>query len=50
MKVQDLAYQVSKRTLELLAETHHYKIPEDLQKKVTQQIQTELNDIIRKSS
>ena len=50
MKVQDFAYQVSKRTMDLLFELHHYTIPEELQKEVTARIQQEMNDLIKKSS
>ncbi|MBI5095323.1 MAG: hypothetical protein HZB26_23175 [Candidatus Hydrogenedentes bacterium] len=49
MKVQDFAYNVAARTLELLEQTQHYKIPEDLRKNVLNQIQTEVNDIIKRS-
>ena len=34
MKVQDFAYQVAIRTIELLEETQHYKIPENLRKEI----------------
>jgi len=47
MKVQDLAYQISARTIDLLEETQHYKIPEDLRKEVTAKIRAELNSIIK---
>jgi len=50
MKVQDFAYQVAARVIELLEETQHYKIPEELQKDVLAKVQGELNDLIRKSS
>ena len=50
MKVQDLAYQVAARTIELLEDTQHYKIPEELRKDVLAKILGELNDIIKKAS
>jgi hypothetical protein len=50
MKVQDFAYAVAHRTLELLEQTQHYKIPEELQKQVLTTIQNEMNDLIKKSS
>ena len=50
MKVQDFAYQVAARVIELLEETQHYRIPEELQKEVLAKVQAELNDLIRKSS
>jgi hypothetical protein len=49
MKVQDFAYNVAARTLELLEQTQHYKIPEDLRKSVLAKIQSELNEIINRS-
>jgi len=49
MKVQDLAYQVAQRTIALLEETQHYKIPEELQKDILAKIQEELNDLIAKA-
>ena len=50
MKVQDFAYQVAMRTLELLESTQHYKIPDDLRKDVLAKIQQELDSLIKKSS
>jgi hypothetical protein len=50
MKVQDLAYLITARTLDLLENTQHYKIPEDLRKDVLATIQKELNDLIKKAS
>ncbi|HIJ65737.1 MAG TPA: hypothetical protein HPP77_07270 [Candidatus Hydrogenedentes bacterium] len=50
MKVQDFAYRVSARTIELLEETQHYKIPEELRKDVTEKILAEIDAIIKQSS
>jgi hypothetical protein len=50
MKVQDFAYQVAFRTLELLETTQHYKIPDDLRKDVFAKIQQEVDALIKKSS
>jgi hypothetical protein len=50
MKVEDFAYQVSVRTMELLGELHHYTISEDLRKQVTARIRDEVNEILKKSS
>lgn len=50
MKVQDFAYQVAARAMDLLEQTQHYKIPEDVRKQVQSTIQGEINDLIRKSS
>ncbi len=49
MKVQDFAYQVATRTLQLLEQTQHYKIPEELQKQVTAKINDEIDDLIKKA-
>ena len=49
MKVQDFAYRVAMRTVELLEETQHYKIPEELRKQVTEKILAELDDLIKNS-
>lgn len=50
MKVQDFAYQVAMRTIELLEETQHYKIPENLRKEVGQKILGEVDKIIKQTS
>lgn len=47
MKIQDLAYQVAARTIELLEHTQHYKIPEDLRKEVLAKVQGELDEMIK---
>ncbi len=49
MKVQDFAYQVSKRTMELLETAHHYKISESHRKEVFSTIRKELDTLIEKS-
>jgi hypothetical protein len=49
MRVQDFAYQVAARTLTLLEETQHYKIPDDLRKDMLAKIQEELDDLLKKS-
>ena len=49
MKVQDFAYNVANRTIALLEETQHYKIPEELRKDVLAKIQAEMGDIIKRS-
>lgn len=49
MKVQDFAYQVSMRTIELLEEKQHYKVSEENRKEISKIILTELNEIIKKS-
>jgi hypothetical protein len=49
MKVQDLVYQVAARTLELLEQTQHYKIPDTLRKEVTQKVLSELDELLKKA-
>ena len=50
MKVQDFAYHVAARTLELLSESHHYKIPEELRKEILARVQQEIDQILKASS
>ena len=50
MKVQDFAYQVSVRTMELMEQMQHYQISDDHRKAVTQQILEEVDEIIKKAS
>lgn len=47
MKVEDFAYKVSSRTMEMLSELHHYKIPDELKKEVTARLMQELNEILK---
>ena len=47
MKIQDLAYRVCARTMELLEKDGHYKIPEHLRKQISQQILDELDSLIK---
>lgn len=50
MKVQDFAYHVSVETMDLLGKLHHYNIPENIRKEVTQEIQKNLDDILKRAS
>ncbi|MGI6461811.1 MAG: hypothetical protein ACOX5J_17300 [Candidatus Hydrogenedentales bacterium] len=50
MKVQDFAYQVAIRTIELLEETQHYKIPDALRKEIGQKILGEVDKLIQKAN
>lgn len=50
MKVQDFAYQVSLRTMELLENAQHYKISEAHRKEVLATILKEIDSLIQKSS
>ena len=49
MKVQDFAYKVAMRTIELLEETQHYKIPEQLRKDVSAKILVEIDKLLKDS-
>jgi hypothetical protein len=49
MKVQEFAYQVAIRALEILEQTQHYKIPEQMRKDVTQKILEEVDDLLKKA-
>lgn len=49
MKVQEFAYQVAERTIEILEQTQHYKIPESIRKEVTQKILGEVDELLKKS-
>lgn len=50
MKVQDFAYQVSARTMELLENAQHYKITEIHRKEILATILKEIDQLIQKSS
>ena len=50
MKVQDFAYRVSKRTIDLLEENQHYKVSEETRKRVTQQILAEIDKLMKASN
>lgn len=50
MKVQDFAYQVSVRTMDLLENTQHYKINESHRKEVLAAVLKEIDLLIQKSS
>ncbi|MFA6244647.1 MAG: hypothetical protein WC655_27130 [Candidatus Hydrogenedentales bacterium] len=49
MKVHDFAYQVALRTIELLEQTQHYKIPEAVRKDICEKIHSEVDAILAKS-
>ena len=49
VKVQEFAYQVAVRTLELLEQTQHYKIPDATRKDVTAKVLAEVDDLIKKA-
>ncbi|HNR31658.1 MAG TPA: hypothetical protein PKI11_12285 [Candidatus Hydrogenedentes bacterium] len=47
MKVEDFAYKVAVRTMELLGELHHYKIPDELRKEVTTRLLQEVDSLLK---
>ena len=49
VKIEDFAYRVAARVLEILEHEQHYKIPEDTRKQVLEKIRSEVNDILRKA-
>jgi len=49
MKVQDFAFNVAMRTMEMLEFKQHYKIPEETRKEIARDILKELHDLIKKS-
>lgn len=50
MKVQDFAYQVSARTMDLLETSQHYKISDAHRKDVLATILKEIDALIQKAS
>lgn len=50
MKVEDFAYQVAVRTIELLEQEQHYKVSEEHRKQILQKILQEVPQIIKKAS
>jgi hypothetical protein len=50
MKVQDFAYQVALKTIELLEETQHYKIPEKIRQEITDKLLEGLDGMIQSPS
>ncbi|MGC9053402.1 MAG: hypothetical protein ACP5KS_05915 [Candidatus Hydrogenedens sp.] len=50
MKVEDFAYQVAVRTMELLVQEQHYKISEEHRKQILQKILQEVSQILKKAS
>ena len=49
MKVQDLAYRVAMRTIEILEGEQHYKVPDHTRKEVADKILSELDSLIKGS-
>jgi len=49
MKVQNFAYNVAVRTMDLLEQEQHYKIPDETRKEITQQIMKDLHRLLQQS-
>ncbi len=50
MKVEDFAYQVAVRTIELLEQEQHYKVSDEHRKQILQKILQEVPQIIKKAT
>lgn len=50
MKVEDFAYKVVMRTIQLLEDTQHYKIPEETRKSIGEKIIADVGDMLREPS
>ena len=50
MKVQDFAYQVTIRVIELLEHSHHYKVTDEVRKQVAESIQNEIGELLKRAS
>lgn len=50
MKVEDFAYRVASRTIELLEQAQHYKVSDDHRKAVLQQVRSETNRLMKESA
>ncbi len=48
MKVEEFAYQVALRTIEILEQEQHYKVSEEHRKAVLQKILAEIPQILKK--
>ena len=49
MKIEDLAYQIAKETLELLEKKFYYKIPDDHKREVQLVIREDLKNIMERA-
>jgi hypothetical protein len=46
MKLEDFAYSVAERTLKLLENEHHYKVPDHVRKEIHEKIAGEIDGLI----
>jgi len=49
MKIEDLAYQVAKETLEMLEKKYYYKIPDDHKREIQSAIREDLKNIMERT-
>ena len=47
MKLEDLAYAVAQKVFAELEHTHHFVVPEKIQKQVIEKVQGELGSLIK---
>lgn len=50
MKVEDFAYRVASRTIELLEHEQHYKVSDEHRKAILKQVRAETNQMMKESS
>ena len=46
MKLEDFAYSVADRTLRLLENEHHYKVPDHVRKEIFERIAGEIDGLV----
>jgi len=46
MKLEDFAYSVADRTLRLLENEHHYKVPDHVRKEIFERIAREIDGLV----
>jgi hypothetical protein len=46
MKLEDFAYSVAERTLKLLENEHHYKVPDHVRKEIHEKIVREIDGLV----
>lgn len=50
MKIEDFAYSVAQRTLDLMEELHHYKISAEHRKEIATKITKEVPGLMKKTT
>ncbi len=46
MKLEDLAYAIAQRVFRELEHTHHFAVPEEIRKKVSEKIRADLDQLV----